>query len=131
MGAAGTRRCLLAMLLGKDRSRHDIGDGGLEFVLPSAHHIAFPVHHGLEAGPGHIGGIVLLALSNRGVEHVGAGEELGLGGTRHETGDRHAGVFQLGPQRKREGIQERLAGVVDGLIGAGDEPRLPTTYYVS
>ena len=56
-----------------------------------------------------------------GVHHVGALEEFGLGGARHQAGHGDAGVLQLGAQREGEGVEERLGAVVDRLEGAGHE----------
>ena len=52
--------------------------------MPASHHVAFAFHHGFEAGAG---GIVLLALTYFGIEHVGTRKEFGLGGAgiRHVT----------------------------------------------
>jgi hypothetical protein len=58
------------------------GDRRLELVVPSGYNVALPGHHRLELLPGDVGGIVLLALPELGVEHAGAFEEIGFGRSR-------------------------------------------------
>jgi hypothetical protein len=67
--------------------------------MPASHHVAFAFHHGFEAGAG---GIVLLALTYFGIEHVGTRKEFGLGGARHQACDGDARVFKLRTECKRK-----------------------------
>ena len=78
------------MLLGEYRRRRDICDRGLELVVPAAHNVAFTVHHRLVACGGNVGGIVLFALADLRVQHVGALEKIGFGGARHQARHRDA-----------------------------------------
>ena len=57
---------------------------------------------GRPPGGRHVSGGVLLTLPDLGIEHIGALEEIGLGRTRHEAGDRDARILQFGPQSERE-----------------------------
>ena len=109
------------VLLRQRFRRHDVGGRGLQLVLPAADHVAFALHHRLEAVLGDVGRIVLLVRPDLGIQHVGALEEFGLGRARHQAGHRDAGVLELFPQREGEGVEERLGAVVDGLIGARHE----------
>src|SRR6476469_3942179 len=55
LGRPGPRLGLPPVLLGQDARWRHRGDGGLELVLPAAHHVAFALHHGVEAGLGDVG----------------------------------------------------------------------------
>lgn len=124
---AGAGLRLFRMLVGKDTRGRDIGNGCLQFVLPAADNIAFPVHHGVEANPGNFCRIVLLRLADRRVHQVGALEEFGLRRPRHQAADSDAAVLQFLAKGKREAVYERLAAIVDRLMGsrhkAGDRSR--------
>src|SRR3954449_2350572 len=72
-------------------------------------------HQRLEAVLRDVRRVVLVVRADLRVEHVGALEELGLGRTWHERGDRYVRVLELLAQRERERLDERLRGVVDGL----------------
>ena len=109
------------MLFGENAGRGDVRNRRLQLVLPAADDVAVASHHRVEPHARHISRIVLLALPDFGVQHVGALEEVGFGGARHETRHGDAGVLQFGAQREGERIDERFGAVVDGLIGAGHE----------
>src|SRR6201996_8145495 len=126
----------LALLLPRARLGHaamhfgQLGLGGdrrdrrLDLVLQAGDHIAFTLHHRLEAGLGDLGRVGLLVLADLGVHHPGALEELRVDGPGHQAGDRDAGVLQLVAQGEGEAVHERLGAVVDRLEGprhqAGD-----------
>lgn len=79
-------------------------------------------HHRVPALTGDLGGVVLLALTDIGVEHVGAGEELGLGRPRHQGGQGDPLlILQLVAKRLGEVVDERLGRIIDRVEGAGDE----------
>src|SRR4051812_190168 len=104
LGAVGQEAAAAALQLGLQRRRDDALLAG---------------HERLEAVACHVGRVVLVVGADLGVEHVGALEELGVGGPGLQRGDRHAGVLELVAQRQRERLHERLRRVVDGLEGAG------------
>ena len=110
-----------AVLLSEHRCRSYVGDRRLELIVPATDDIAFTIHHGAESGLGDVCGIVLLALPNFRVEHIGSLEKICFGRARHQARDRHAAIGDLGSEGERERVEERLAGVVDGLIRAGNE----------
>ena len=69
----------------------------------------------------HLVGGLLLAGTHAGIFHVGALEELGFGGSWHQTRDAHPRIAQFGAQRIGERVQERFGSVVDRLIGPRHE----------
>src|SRR5215213_5443527 len=73
----------------RDR-RESRGYRGLEFVLPSRHHVPSATHHRV---------IVLFHRSYFGVHHIGAFEKLRFRCSGHETCDRHSGFLQLVSER--------------------------------
>ena len=110
---------LLAVLFGEHRRRRDVGNRRLQLVMPAADDIPVSAHHCFETRSRDVGGIVLLALTDLGIEEVGALEEVGLGGPRHEASYSHARRLKFGAQSERKTIEKGLRGVVNGLIGAG------------
>lgn len=111
------------MLLGQHPRGGHARDRGLQLVLPAGDDIAVAAHHRLEPHLGDVRRIVLGLGAHLRIEHVGPLEELRLGGARHEARHRDAAVLQLGAQRERERIDERLGAVVDRMEGAGHEAR--------
>ena len=81
------------MLFGQHLRGGHQRDRGLELVVPSGHYVTLAGHHRLKALFGDVGGIVLLALADLGVEHVGAFEKVGLSRARHEAGHGDAAVL--------------------------------------
>src|ERR1700760_242982 len=65
----------------------DMSNGGLPLVHPAGDHLAFALLHGVIALLGDEGGAVLLGGADLGIHHVGAFEEFGFGGARHQTGN--------------------------------------------
>src|SRR5689334_13101794 len=113
----------LAMLLGQHGVGHQVGERRTQLVGRARDHAGLALLHGLEAGLRHVGGIRLLFRAHLGVEHVGTREEVGVGGPRHQAGDRDARVLELVTQRVRERIDEGLGAVVHGLERAGHVAR--------
>jgi hypothetical protein len=109
------------VLFGQDLIWRRVGDRRLNFVLHSCDDIGLSPQHRIEARLGHIVRVVLLLGTDLRVHHVRPTEELRLGRTRHRTDDGDAAVAQFLTESKGERIQERLAGVVDGLEAAGRE----------
>jgi hypothetical protein len=118
---AGPRLGYFPVALGQRFCWGHIGHCRLQFVLPAGDDVALTLHHRLEAGLSDLHRIVLLLLPERGVEHVGSREELGLGRAGHQARDRYAGVLQSVPKREREGVNKRLGAAIDCLETAGHE----------
>jgi hypothetical protein len=63
------------MLPGKGFRRHDVRCGDGQFIFEPCDDAALPRHHGLEAGLIDIGRIVLIRLSDFGIEQISTPEE--------------------------------------------------------
>ena len=111
------------MLFGEHTGWRHVSDRRLKLVFPASNDIPLAFHHGLEAGLGYIDGIVFLALTYLGIEHVRAFEEVGFSSAWHKTSHRHAGVLQLVPQREREGVNESFRAIINSLKRARHEAR--------
>ena len=119
MRRAGLR--LLPVALGQHSRRRDVGDGGLQLVLPTGDDVALALQHRLETLLRDFGRVVLLARADLGVAHLGAVEELRFGRARHEASDCDVVVLHFVAKREGEGVEERLARVIDRLERAGNE----------
>ena len=109
---------LLGVHLGQPVGGRDVGDRRLQFVLPAGHRPGrLALHYRVEALAGDIGGIVLFRSADLGVHHVSALKELCLGRARHQAGDGDTAILHLVAQGIGKGVEERLGGVVDRLIG--------------
>src|SRR6478672_8417862 len=117
LGRAGLGH--LAVLLCEHLVRGDVGDARLDLVLPPAYDIRLAGLHGLEAIPGHRGGIIFLVHADFRIHEVGPLEELRFGRAGHEARDRNIRILQLVPQRERKGVDEGFGAVVDRLERSG------------
>lgn len=79
--------------------------------------LVVPLSHRRKALTGDLSGIVLAALADLGVGHLGPVEEFSLCWPGHQRGHGDPGAGELGLQRLTEGLQKRLARVVDRREG--------------
>ena len=66
--------------------------------------------------------MLLVALADLGVRHVGALEELGVHGAGHQHGDGHVRLLQLVAQGKGEAVHKGFGAVVDRLERPRHQP---------
>jgi hypothetical protein len=75
-----TRLILLARTFGQHARGRNVGNGRLDFVLPTSHHVALAVHHCLKARFSDVGWIVLFGLADFRILQARPVEELRFGG---------------------------------------------------